>query len=141
MRLKTLTLAIVLLALSASVAQADAPLAKRLELDTAQAGTVAEIQAKHRAEMRKERGALNRESRALRRARAANDSELVAKQEAVVAELQSKMAQRILAEDAEIRAVLNPEQQKKFDAWIEERNKMVGSSRDARVLKPAKKAD
>ncbi len=140
MRLKTLTLALVLLAFSASVAQADAPLAKRLDLDTAQAGTVAEIQTKHRAEMRKERGALNRESRALRRARAANDSELIAKQEALVAELQAKVAQRILAEDAEIRAVLNAEQQKKFDAWIEERNKMAGSSRDVRVPKQAGKA-
>ena len=117
-------------------ALADAPLKTRLDLDTDQAKAVAEIQAKHRAEMRGERGDLNRESRAFRRARTANDSEQIEKLEKTVAELQKKVAQRILAEDAEIRKVLNPDQLVKFEAYIEERNDMAGSSRDVRALKP-----
>ena len=135
MRSRIVALTVIGFALVTQAALADAPLKSKLGLDTEQAKAVAEIQARHRAEMRSERGAFNRESRALRRAKAANDSDLIEKQEQVVAELQEKMAQRILAEDAEIRKLLNPEQLKKFEAYIEERNNMVGSSRDVRVLK------
>lgn len=120
---------------SAQSALADAPLKGRLGLDTDQAKVVAEIQAKHRDAMRGERGELHREERKLRRARSANDSELIAEQEVVVDRLREVMRQRILSEDNEIRGVLTPEQLTKFEVWIKERNNMVGSSRDVRVLK------
>ena len=119
----------------AQPAAADAPLKSKLGLSTDQAKVVYDIQAKHRKAMRSERSELHRESRKLRRARNANDSAQIAQLEPVVAKLEDRMRQRILTEDAEIRQVLNPEQLAKFESYIEERNNMVGSSRDVRVLK------
>ncbi len=127
--------ALVGLLLSAQAAIADAPLKSRLALDTDQAKIVTNIQAKHREAKRGERQSLNREARKLRRARNANDSELIAKQEIVVSRLEDVLRQRILSEDDEIRQVLNPDQLKKFEHYLVERNNMTGSSRDVLVLK------
>ncbi len=123
---------ILVLLLCAQSAGADAPLKSRLGLDVDQAKIVHEIQAKHRALKRSERQDLNREARLLRRARTANDSALIAKQETIVAELKDALKSRILSEDEEIRQVLTPEQLEKYERYIEERNQMVGSSRDVR---------
>ncbi len=122
------------LVLLAPAAFADAPLKSKLGLDMDQAKAVAEIQSEFRKSKRGVRQDLNRESRKLRRARSANDSAAVATQEAVVAELESRMRSEILREDDAIRQVLTPTQLAKFESYIEERNAMVGSSRDVRVL-------
>ena len=123
------------LILIAQPAAADAPLKSKLGLETDQAKVVYDIQAKHRKAKRGERQELNREARKLRRARSANDSAAIAKQETIVQALEEQLRQRILAEDQEIRQVLNPQQLAKFESYIDERNHMVGSSRDVRVLK------
>ena len=122
------------LLLLCQAAAADAPLKSVLGLDTDQAAVVSEIEAKYRSEMRGVRQDRNREARKLRRARTANDSELIAKQEAIVQELEASMRRIILGQDDEIRKVLTPEQLEKFEAHIEKRDAMVGSSRDVNVL-------
>lgn len=111
---------------------ADAPLKTALGLDVEQARQVDEIQSTYRREYAAKRGDHNREARALRRARIANDSELIAKQEKIVADLKEELREIKASEDAEIREVLTPEQNEKFDAYIEKRDNMVGSSRDVR---------
>ena len=115
-----------------NLAFADAPLKSALGLDMDQARKVAEIQSVYRKQYASVRTHHNNEERALRRARLANDSKLVASQEKVVSGLKAKLRQIKANEDAEIRKVLNPEQNKKFDAYIELRENMVGSSRDVR---------
>jgi Spy/CpxP family protein refolding chaperone len=127
-------LSLVLLGLTAfsGPAVADAPLKSTLGLDVEQARQVDEIQSQYRREYAAKRGDHNREERALRRARIANDSEQIAAQEKVVAGLKEELRQIKASEDAAIRKLLTPEQNKKFDAYIETRNEMVGSSRDVR---------
>lgn len=134
MRIHTLIGLALALCLLAPAAFADAPLKSALGLDMDQAKVVGDIQAKYRKSKRSVRGDLNREARKLRRARLANDSAAVAKQEPIVADLEEQMRQQILGEDDEIRKVLTPEQLEKFEVYIQERNDMVGSSRDVRVL-------
>ena len=111
---------------------ADAPLKTALGLDVEQARQVDEIQSDYRRQYAAKRGEHNREARALRRARIANDSEQIAAQEEVVAKLKAELREIKASEDAAIRKVLTPEQNEKFDAYIEKRNAMVGSSRDVR---------
>ena len=115
---------------------ADASLEHALGLSVEQAATASDIQQRYRESMRSIRGELNRESRALRRARLANDAELTARQASIVAGLEERMRRHILDEDAEIRAVLEAEQLAMFERYIERRDAMVGSSRDVRVLRP-----
>ena len=124
------------LLLAAGAAYADAPLKSSLGLDTDQARQVQEIQKKYRREFAATRQEMNRESRKLRRARNENDSALIAQQETIVAELQSRLRAIRSAENDEIRAVLTPVQALKFEQVIEKRRAMVGSSRDTRVLEP-----
>lgn len=119
---------------TSQVAIADAPLKSKLGLDITQAGLVADIQKRYRAEKRSIRQALNRESRKLRRAKSSNDATAIAELTPVVADLQYQMQTAMFAEDAEIRGVLNTEQRAKFESYIDQRNEMVGSSRDAKVL-------
>ena len=124
-------------AVSVSVpAFADASLESALGLSVEQAATVSDIERRYRDEMRSIRGDLNRESRALRRARIAHDAELTARQESIVAGLEERMRRHILDEDAEIRAVLEADQLAAFERHLERRDAMVGSSRDVRVLGP-----
>ena len=119
----------------APAAYADAPLKSKLGLDMDQAKVVAEIQSEYRKSKRSVRQELNREARKLRRARSANDSAAVATQEQIVARLEGEMRTQILSEDDAIREVLTPAQLAKFEAYVQQRNDMVGSSRDVRVLK------
>jgi len=120
------------LTLFGTSAFADAPLKTALGLDVEQARQVAEIQGGYRREYAAKRGQHNTEARKLRRARNANDSEQIAMQEEIVAKLKADLRAIKDAEDADIRKVLTAEQGQKFDAYIEERNAMVGSSRDVR---------
>lgn len=136
MRIGSLFAVFFTLLFTSQAAIADAPLKARLGLDMDQAKSVDEIQARYRKAFRAKRGPYHREQRALRRAKKANDGAAVAKHEPVVAALKAELRDIILTTDDEVRAVLTPTQLAKFEAYILERNAMVGSSRDVRVLDP-----
>lgn len=119
-----------------SVAQADSPLKSQLDLDVEQARQVQEIQGEYRRIFSAKRQEFNRESRALRRARSANDSELITELEQTTADLQEDLKQIRLDENGQIREILTPEQNEKFDMVIQQRRAMVGSSRDVDIFEP-----
>jgi len=60
---------------------------------------------------------------------------LIAQQEQKTADLQDQLKKIKASEDAEIRKLLNADQAKAFEAYIEKRNAMAGSSRDAKLYK------
>lgn len=122
---------IALLGLSGT-ASADATLKGTLGLSIDQARQVDEIQAQHRPTFAAKRQERDKELRVLRRARIANDSEGIARQEKITAKLQEELKQIRMHEDEEIRKLLNPEQNRKFDGYLKLRKEMVGSSRDAK---------
>lgn len=128
------------LALSAALglvhgpASADAALASRLALDTTQARQLDTIEAEYRREFASLRQEHNRQARALRRAKLANDAAEMARLEAVTAELRARLGAMREAQDARIGALLRPEQQPLFAAYVEERRQMKGSSRDERLF-------
>lgn len=109
---------------------ADAPLASTLGLDMDQARQVDQIQARQRKEFASRRQDYNRESRALRRARIANDAAETARLTALTDAMRADLTRLRAQHDDEIRALLRPEQARRFDAWIAERQQMRGSSRD-----------
>ena len=109
---------------------ADATLKGALGLDMDQARKVDAIQAKYRQPFAAKRQDQNREMRVLRRARIANDSAGVAAQETVVNRLQGELQEIRKQEDEEIRRVLTPAQQVKFEEYLKLRKEMIGSSRD-----------
>jgi hypothetical protein len=111
-------------------AQADAPLGPALGLDVAQARQVDALQARHRKEFASGRQDFNRESRALRRARLANDAGEIARLEALTEAMRTELTALRAAHDDEIRALLRADQSVRFDAYIAERRQMRGSSRD-----------
>lgn len=108
----------------------DAPLKGKLGLDNDQASQVREIKKKYRQSSRSKRQELHRESRKLRRARNANDSQAIAELEPVVETLKSEFQQIRNNENNEIRRLLTPQQNRKFDQVLVQRRAMVGSSRD-----------
>ena len=116
----------------ASTARADAPLKSALSLNIDQAAQVAKIEEQARNAIRPVRSELLREERALRRAKLANDSQAIAKQEALIEPLRQKFASIHAEETRQIRALLTPEQNTKYDAWLKIRDQMAGSSRDVR---------
>jgi hypothetical protein len=116
----------------ASAAYADAPLKSTLGLNIEQAAQVAKIEEQTRHAIRPLRTELNREERALRRAQLANDSQAISKQEALIEPLRLKFAAIHESETKQIRALLTPEQNKKYDAYLKTRDQMVGSSRDVK---------
>ena len=132
MRRSTFCLVLLGLTVFGGSALADAPLKTVLELDVEQARQVAEIQGVYRRQYSAKRGQHNTEARKLRRARIANDSEQIAAQEEITAKLKAELREIKDSEDAAIREVLTPEQNEKFDDYVEARNAMVGSSRDVR---------
>lgn len=132
MRIRILSILVLGLACFGGAALADAPLKTVLKLDVNQAKVVDDIQGEFRRVYAAKRGEHNREARALRRAKTANDAEQIAKQELIVAKLRQELIQIKAEEDTAIRKVLTPEQNKLFDAHIEKRNAMAGSSRDIR---------
>jgi Spy/CpxP family protein refolding chaperone len=76
----------------------------------------------------------NREARALRRARLANDSAEVERLTAVTEALRQQLTALRVAQDEGIVALLRPEQRPLFDDYVAERRQMVGSSRDERLF-------
>jgi Spy/CpxP family protein refolding chaperone len=132
MRVSLLSIVLLGLTVFSGHAVADAPLKTALGLDIEQARQVDEIQSDYRRQYAAKRGDHNREDRVLRRARIANDSEKIATQEKVVEELKQDLREIKAREDEAIRKLLTPEQEEKFDAYIEKRNNMAGSSRDVR---------
>ena len=133
MRILMMTL-MVCLALAAGLrpiaAYADEPLKTALALDVDQARQVAEMQARHRKQFAVGRQAFNTESRALRRARLANDAAEIARLESLTESMRAELTAMRADHDAEIRGVLRPDQSGLFDAHIARRQQMRGSSRD-----------
>ena len=113
---------------------ADAALKSRLQLDMDQARRVDQIQAEHRKSFAARRGDFNRESRALRRARLANDSAEITRLTATTEALRAELKQDRDSEDAKIAALLSAEQLVLFDDYRAERSQMAGSSRDERLF-------
>lgn len=109
---------------------ADESLKSVLGLSMDQARQADAIQASHRPKFAAKRQERNRELRVLRRARIANDSQLVAKQEQVTAKLHEELRLIRVSEDEQIRRLLTPEQNRKFAEYVKLRKEMVGSSRD-----------
>jgi Spy/CpxP family protein refolding chaperone len=118
----------------AGLAMADAALDKRLGLDPAQARQLAAIEAEYRRDFASVRQDYNRESRALRRARLANDSAEVGRLTGVTEGLRQQLMALRVAQDERIVALLRPEQRPLFDHYVAERRQMVGSSRDERLF-------
>ena len=117
-----------------TAAPADASLSARLGLDIDQSRQLAAIEADYRREFASLRQVYNRESRALRRARLANDSAEMARLTTVTEGLRQQLIDLREAQDARIAALLRPEQQARFVAYVEERRQMAGSSRDERLF-------
>ena len=109
---------------------ADQPLKSALGLSMDEARVTEDIQKKYKLPRVQKRGEYLRQMRVLRRARIANDSEGTARAEQVARRLHEEMMAIQAKEDAEIRKVLTPEQNHKFDAYLKLRREMVGSSRD-----------
>jgi Spy/CpxP family protein refolding chaperone len=130
MNIRNLLFVLLTLLTFSGVSLADAPLKSKLGLSVDQAKQVQVIQKKYRPDFRAKRQELKKEQRKLRRARADNDSNAIAELEPVTATLAGELKQIRENENAEIRQVLTPEQNKKFDDVLKERRAMVGSSRD-----------
>ena len=110
MYIKNFLLVLTALFFISGLSYADAPLKSALGLSMDQAKAVSEIQKRARKPYRSKRGEFTREERKLRRARKANDSALVAKQQRITEKLRAEVRQLKLAEDQAIRDVLTPEQ-------------------------------
>ena len=117
-----------------SLSHADAPLHKALGLNMDQARQVKQIEANYRKQMRPVRSDLKREERKLRRARSDFDSATVAQQEKIIARLAASFRQIRMNADDQIRRVLTPTQKQAFEGYIQQRQSMVGSSRDAKYF-------
>ena len=109
---------------------ADQPLKSALGLSMDEARVTEDIQKKYKLPRVQKRGEYLRQMRVLRRARIANDSAGTARAEQVARRMHEEMMAIQAKEDAEIRKVLTPEQNRKFDAYLKLRREMVGSSRD-----------
>lgn len=127
-------LAACLVLATSAPAHADPTLAASLRLTSAQAQRTDEIEARYRREMASLRQAFNRESRAMRRARLAHEEAEATRLEGVAEALRQRMIALREDTDEEIRAVLGPAQQPLFDAHLEQRRRMHGSSRDERMF-------
>lgn len=113
---------------------ADARLDRQLGLDMDQARQVQQIQKQYRRTFAAKRQELKREERRLRRARIANDSAALARQQRVSDRLLQQLRDVRAEENELIRRVLTPAQRQRFEAILAQRNAMVGSSRDASLL-------
>jgi seryl-tRNA synthetase len=129
-----LAFAIPLVLLAAGPAAADAALSTRLDLDVGQSRELATIESSYRREFAAVRQEHNRQARALRRAKLANDAAETARLEAEVEGLRSQLAALREAQDERIVALLRDDQKPRFDAYVAERRQMAGSSRDERLF-------
>jgi hypothetical protein len=130
----SLCLSALLLLLLTAPAAADEPLQSVLHLSMEQAREVSDIQARSRRAFASTRQAFNRESRAMRRARLANDAQELVRLETVTEGLREELRRIQQSEDDQVRALLNERQQLAFDAFLVERRQMHGSSRDERLF-------
>lgn len=117
-----------------AVVYADAALASRLALDVEQSRQLSQIEAEYRREFASLRQEHNREARALRRARLANDAAETARLDNTTEDLRQRLIALRTNQDARISALLRPDQQARFAAYVEERRQMHGSSRDERLF-------
>ncbi len=121
------------LVLFSGYGHADAPITSKIDgLTAEQRKQIKDIQKEARDAMRKPRGDLHREQRALRRAKTANDSAAIAEQERKIPPLQAEMKRVHDEEEKKIRLVLAPEQIRQYEQWLAERDSMVGNSRDVK---------
>lgn len=127
---KTCRAALMAVVFCSTMAMADAPLKSALGLSMDQAKAATEIHTRRFPAFQKKRGEYTTQMRKLRRARIANDSAAVAREDAIARQLHSEMMALMHAEDDEIRKLLTPEQSRKFDDYLKLRREMVGSSRD-----------
>lgn len=125
-----------LLLFAAGDSAADQPLASALGLSTEQARKVNDVEARYRKQFAAQRQEFNRESRALRRARLAYDSAEMARLEQVTETMRQGLVGLRQRWDDDIRAELTGDQLSAFEAHIELRRQMAGSSRDARLFEP-----
>lgn len=130
MRIRICSILLAGLVLASPALIADAPLKTVLDLTMEQARQVTDIQAQHRKQFAVKRQQRNRDLRKLRCARFANDAQAVSELEAITEKQLEELRQIRRSEDAAICKLLNPEQTKKFDAFVKQRKAMVGSSRD-----------
>ena len=117
-----------------TISHADAPLHKVLGLSANQSQQVKKIEKDYRQQMRSVRQDLKREERKLRRARLNHDSATVARQENITAQLTANWKKLRQNTDNQIRRVLSSAQKQAFEAYIQQRNAAVGSSRDAKYF-------
>ena len=132
MRFLHIVLIAAALLLSGGQANADASYKSSLGLSMDQAKQVDSIQAKYRQPFAAKRQELNKEMRVLRRAKIANDSAGLAKQEQITDKLRNELRAIRAKQNDEIRTVLTPEQRVKFEKVLQQEKDMVGSSRDER---------
>ena len=93
------------------------------------------IQKNARDAVRPVREALNREERALRRAKIANDDDGIARQETLIAPLREQLVAIFANESEEIRSLLTPEQKIRYEDYLKVRDGMAGSSRDVKSIR------
>ena len=125
---------IIVAAAAAMLLSADQSLKSALDLSMDQARVVYDIQKQYQQPFVHKRGEYQTQMRVLRRARIANDSAGTAREEQVARRLHEEMLAIQAKEDADIRTVLTPQQNRKFDAYLKLRREMVGSSRDDKEL-------
>ena len=136
MRLKYLLLVVGALFMAGGAAQADEPFRVSVSLTMDQAKQINDIQKKYRKPFAAKRQELNKELRALRRAQLANDSAALARQEKITAKLRDELRAIRAKENAELRAVLTPEQRPAFDDVLERQKATYGGTDDERELFP-----
>jgi Spy/CpxP family protein refolding chaperone len=132
MKTRWKSLLLVALLAAGGPALADQSLKSALGLDVEQARKVDMIESKYRKPYSAKRQERDSELRKLRRARIANDSKAIATQEAITTRLQEELRQIYVAKNAEIRTVLRPDQQPRFEKHLQLAKEMKGSSRDAK---------
>ena len=123
-------LCLVAFALPFASVHADARLDTRLGLSVDQARQVNEVEARYRKTFASQRQAFNRESRALRRARIANDSAEISRLEGVMQGMEDGLIKTRAEWDDAIRALLTPDQIPEFEKHVQERKNMVGRRTD-----------
>jgi len=130
MSVKYLLLVVGALFLAGGVAHADPTLKSKLSLSMEQAKQVDDIQKKYRKPFAAKRQEFNKEMRVLRRAKIANDSAGVARQEKITTKLREELRVMRKQENDEIRAVLTPAQREKFEQLLADRRGMHKNDSD-----------
>ena len=136
MKLTTLLLVVGALFMAGGAAQAEEPFRVFVSLTMDQTKQIKDIQKKYRKPFAAKRQELNKELRALRRAKIASDSAALARQEKITARLRDELRAIRAKENAELRAVLTPEQRPAFDEVVERQKATYGGTDDERETFP-----